>query len=115
MADKTNDALAGALFLVAGGIIGAGIALLLAPQSGKSTRKEINRYAKRAGRKAGETVEDFSNNISKIVDLVGERAEEILETGKDLAYEAKRDLLRAMEKGQEKLENQKSKLAKLIG
>ncbi len=115
MTDKNNDALAGALFLVAGGIIGAGIALLFAPQSGKATRKDITRYAKRARRKAEDVVEDFSDNVSKMVDMVGERAEDILETGKDLAYEAKKDLLRAMEKGQEKLEKQKSKLAKLIG
>jgi len=115
MEDKNNSTLAGALFLVAGGIIGAGVALLFAPQSGKATRKDITRYAKRAKRRAEDVVEDFSDNISKMVDVVGERAEDILESGKDLAYEAKKDLLRALEKGQEKLEKQKSKLAKLIG
>jgi len=115
MEDKNNSTLAGALFLVAGGIIGAGVALLFAPQSGKATRKDITRYAKRAKRRAEDVVEDFSDNISKMVDVVGERAEDILESGKDLAYEAKKDLLRALEKGQEKLEKQKSKLSKLIG
>lgn len=115
MADNNNSTLAGALFLVAGGIIGAGVALLFAPQSGKATRKDITRYAKRAKRKAGYIVEDFSDNISKMIDMAGERAEDILETGKDLADDAKRELLRAFEKGQEKLEKQRTKLAKMIG
>jgi gas vesicle protein len=115
MANNRNSTLAGALFLVAGGIIGAGVALLFAPQSGKATRKDIARCAKRAKRKAEDIVEDFSDNISKMVDVAGERAEDILETGKDLAYEAKRDLLRAFEKGQEKLEKQRAKLSKMIG
>jgi gas vesicle protein len=115
MTDNNNSTLAGALFLVAGGIIGAGVALLFAPQSGKATRKDIARYTKRAKRKAEDIVEDFSDNIAKMVDVAGERAEDILETGKDLAYDAKRELLRAFEKGQEKFEKQRTKLAKMIG
>lgn len=112
---ENNNKVAGALMLVAGGIIGAGIALLFAPQSGKATRKDIGRYAKRAKRRAEDIVEDFSDNVSKMVDAAGETAEDILDRGKDLAYEAKKDILRAFEKGQEKFDKQRSKLAKLIG
>ncbi len=112
---ENNNRLAGAMMLVAGGIIGAGIALLFAPQSGKATRKDIGRYARKAKRRAEDIVEDFSDNVSKMVDAAGETAEDILERGKDLAYEAKKDVLRAFEKGQEKFEKQRAKLAKLIG
>lgn len=112
---ENNNRLAGALMLVAGGIIGAGLALLFAPQSGKATRKDIGRYARKAKRRAEDVVEDFSDNVSKLVDAAGETAEDLLERGKDLAYEAKKDILRALEKGQEKFEKQRSKLAKMIG
>ncbi len=112
---ENNSRTAGAMMLVAGGIIGAGIALLFAPQSGRATRKDISRYAKRAKRRAGDIVEEFSDNVSKMMDAAGETAEDILDKGKDLAYEAKKDILRAFEKGQEKLERQRSKLAKMIG
>ena len=35
MDENNNNAMVGALMLVAGGIIGAGVALLFAPQTGK--------------------------------------------------------------------------------
>lgn len=115
MADNNNRAIAGALMLVAGGIIGAGVALLFAPQSGEKTRKDITRYARKARRKAGDVVDDFSDSISDMVDVVSDKATDILEKGKDMAYEAKKDLLKAIEEGQTKLEKQRSKLEKLIG
>ncbi len=93
MSDRENSAMVGALMLVAGGIIGAGVALLYAPQSGKKTRRDISRYAKN----------------------VGEKAEEILDKGKDMAYDAKKELLHAIEEGQVKLEKQRARLTKLIG
>jgi gas vesicle protein len=116
MADNNNSsAMVGALMLVAGGIIGAGVALLFAPQSGKKTRRDIVRYSKRAKNRAGEVVDDFADSISDMVDAVGEKASDILDRGKDLAYEAKKDVLKAIEEGQTKLEKQRMKLMKIIG
>ena len=115
MEDRNNNAVVGALMLVAGGIIGAGAALLFAPQSGKRTRRDIVRYAKKAKHKAEGVVDDFSAQVSDMVETVGDKAEEILDKGSDMAYEAKKDLLKAIEKGQDRLEKQRSRLAKLIG
>ena len=115
MSNKNHSATVGALMLVAGGIIGAGLALLYAPQSGKATRKELAKYAKRTRRRAEGVVDEFADNISEMVDAVGDRASEILEKGKDLAHDAKKDLLKAIEEGQDQLEKQKKKLAKIIG
>ncbi|MBJ6723254.1 YtxH domain-containing protein [Geomesophilobacter sediminis] len=116
--DNDNSLIAGALFLVAGGIVGAGVALLFAPQSGTKTRKDICRFARKARRSAEdavEVVEDFKDNLSDIVEEVGERATEILETGKDMAYGAKKKLLKALEESGEQLEKQRAKLSKLVG
>lgn len=118
MSDKNNNVVVGALMLVAGGIIGAGIALLYAPQTGDKTRKEIGRYAKKARRKgedALEAVEDFSEQVSDMAEQVGERASEILEKGKDMAYGAKKGLLKAIEDGEARLTKERTRLMKLIG
>ena len=118
MSDKNNNVMVGALMLLAGGIIGAGIALLYAPQSGQKTRKEIGRYAKKARRKgeeAMEAVEDFSEQVTEMAESVGERASEILDKGKDMAYGAKKGLLKAIEDGEARLVKERSRLAKMIG
>jgi gas vesicle protein len=114
MADKNNSAMVGALMLIGGGIIGAGVALLFAPQSGKKTRRDIVRYAKKAKHKAEDVVDDFTDSLADMVDAVGERASDILDRGKDLAYEAKKDVLKAIEDGQARLEKQKARLVKLV-
>lgn len=115
MDDRDNSAMVGALMLVAGGIIGAGVALLFAPQSGQKTRKDITRYAKKVRRKAEGVVDDFSDTVSDMVETVSEKAEDILEKGKDMAYDAKKELVKVFEDGQEKLEKQRLKLMKLVG
>ncbi|HEY5973743.1 MAG TPA: YtxH domain-containing protein [Geobacteraceae bacterium] len=115
MAERENGAVVGALMLVAGGIIGAGVALLFAPQSGKKTRREISRYAGKVKRRAEDAVDDFAGSMHDMVEAVGEKAEDILDKGKDLAYDAKKDLLKVIEEGQARLEKQKTRLAKLIG
>lgn len=115
MADNEKKVAAGALMLVAGGIIGAGLALLFAPQSGKKTRKDITRYARKAKHRADDVVDDFSDTVSELVDTVGEKAADILDKGKDLAYDAKKELLKAIEEGQARLEKQRAKLSKIIG
>jgi gas vesicle protein len=118
MSNRDNNAMVGALMLVAGGILGAGLALLYAPQSGEKTRKGITRYAKkvrRRGEEAVEAVEDFTEQVTEMAEAVGERASEILEKGKDMAYGAKKGLLKAIQEGESRLEKERSRLSKLIG
>ncbi len=115
MAENHNSATVGALMLVAGGIIGAGLALLFAPQSGERTRKDIARYSRKVRRKAEGVVEDFADTVSEMVETVSEKAEDILDKGKDMAYEAKKELVKAIEDGQQKLEKQRVRLMKMVG
>lgn len=115
MADKNNSATVGALMLVAGGLAGAGLALLFAPQSGERTRKDIVRYSRKVRKKAEGVVDDFADAVSDMVETVTEKAEEILDKGKDMAYDAKKEVLKAIEDGQAKLEKQRAKLVKLVG
>jgi gas vesicle protein len=114
MDERENSVIAGTLLLAAGALLGAGVALLLAPQSGRDTRKDIVRYAKKAGRKAEGVVEEFAAAVSEMVDAVGDKAEDILGMGKDLAHDAKKGLIVAIEEGQKRLEMQKARLEKRI-
>ena len=114
MNEDNNSTMVGAMMLVAGGIIGAAVALLFAPQSGKRTRKDIARLAKRTKHRAEDAVDSFTDNLSDLVEMVGDKASDILDRGKDIAYDAKKEVLRAVEDSQERLEKQRAKLAKLI-
>lgn len=116
--EDSNSVMAGALLLLAGGIIGAGLALLYAPQTGEKTRKDMSRFAKKARRKtmdAVDAVEDFTEQVTDMAEAVGDRAAEILDKGKDMAYGAKKGLLKAIAEGEARLERERSRLAKMIG
>lgn len=115
MPDRNTTIKVGALMLIAGGVIGAGVALLFAPQSGKATRKDISRYARKARRRAEDVVDDFSDTISRMVETVGEKSADILDRGTDLAHDVKKEILKTIEDGQEKLEKQRARLARFLG
>ena len=104
MEDKDKKIAAAALLVCAGGIIGAGLALLYAPQSGCKTRKDIFRYSKKARNRADEVVDDLAANVSNLVEAIGEKTDDLLETGKDAAGSARKDLIRLIEEGASKLE-----------
>jgi gas vesicle protein len=110
-----KNAMVGGIMLIAGGLLGAAAALLLAPQSGKQTRRDIARYSRKVRRQAEDMVDDFAGNVHGMVETIGERAEDILEKGKDMAHEAKVELLKVIDDGQAKLEKQKQRLSRIIG
>ena len=110
-----KDAMVGGIMLIAGGLLGAAVALLFAPQSGRQTRRDISRYSRKVRREAEDIVDDFAGNVHGMVEAIGERAEDILDRGKDLAHDAKIELIKIIDEGQAKLEKQKARLAKIIG
>ena len=109
---RDNKLAAGALLLVAGGIIGAGVTLLLAPQSGERTRRDIYRGAKRVKSRADEVVEDIADNISDLVENIGEKTDDLLESGKEVAGSARKNLIKLIEDGAEKLDKLRTKLSR---
>lgn len=113
MEDREKKVAAAALLIVAGGIIGAGLALLFAPQSGQRTRKDISRYAKKTRIRAGEAVDDLSDNISDLVDSIGDKTDDLVEKGKAVAGSARKDLIRLIEEGASKLEQFRTKLSRM--
>jgi gas vesicle protein len=87
-------------FLV-GLAVGAGIALLLAPQSGAATRQSLTRGARRVRRAAVDAVGDVRDQVQDTFETARQRVEQKLEEARG-AIETKRDQVqRAMEAGRE--------------
>jgi gas vesicle protein len=75
------------LWFVAGGAIGAGIALLYAPKSGRETRRLISRKAERGRLFVVDTGKDVFERGREIYEhgrKIAEEASEILEKGRKL-------------------------------
>lgn len=112
MADRENNATVGAMMLIAGGVIGAGMALLYAPQSGKKTRRQIVRYGRKVRNEAERKMHDAAESVTDMVDDLGEKTRELVDNGADAAEEWRTHLLETMEDGQKTLEKQRQRLLK---
>ncbi len=111
--DDTNKGvkIIGAFLL--GGMVGAGLALLLAPQSGKRTREDIGRIATKAKRRAEDVAENAAHRARTVMNDVGELLSDVVGHGKDLTEDLKKKLLGATEEGQKSFEEQKTKILKM--
>ena len=91
---------ASSLFLsfLLGGIVGAGVALLLAPQSGTETRRKIKEFA-----------EDVKEKTGGYVDNVKETVSSKINQGKEYVEEKKSIISTAIEAGKEAYVKEKEK------
>jgi len=87
-----------------GGAVGAGIALLLTPQSGSKTRRQIR-----------EATRDVTEKASSYYDQVREKVDDVVSKGKDLVHERKPLLTAVIEAGKEAYEKEKEKRIKEQG
>ena len=85
-----------------GGLVGAGVAILLAPQAGKETRQKIKELTEEAKEKATEYAEQVK---SKVTSTVGK--------GKEILEEKKSLITTAVEAGKEAYAKEKEKLGKV--
>ena len=115
MDDRNDDVMMGAMLVLVGAILGAGAALLFAPQSGQKTRKDISRFARKASRKVEGVAGEVVGSVAGMADAVEEKAEELLEKGKDLSRDSRDAVLAALSEGQDRLGRQRDRLAKLLG
>ncbi len=115
MDDRVDNVTTGALLLVAGAILGAGAALLVAPQSGRRTRRDIARFARKTGAKMEDVAGEVAGSVAGMADAVEEMAGDLLDKGKDLSRESVDAVLAALNEGQERLGRQRDRLAKLLG
>ncbi len=100
----------GAIAFICGALVGAGVALLLAPKSGRETQADLREGARRLREGAGERLTDFRDTMGERYDRTREQmgtrvdafrqnvaerqkqAEEAIKAGKDAARQARSDL-----------------------
>lgn len=109
-----NEVRIGGAFII-GGLIGAAIALLYAPKSGKETRRDISRTVGKVRKGASEIAEDTIESINRFARDIKERAEDIIEKGVDLSESAKKEIIETLEEGQKNLEKQRRRIIKALG
>jgi len=89
------------LSFLLGGVVGAGLALLFAPQSGRETRQKIK-----------DMTDDVKDKTTEYVKQAKEKAASLVEDGKGYYDEKKSILKSAVEAGKEAYEKEKEKFAK---
>ena len=83
--------------LIAGALLGAGIAILFAPQAGRKTRRDIRQFAEKVGNKAQAARLEFQHSIDNIIGDVEEKLQEGLAGGMDWTDGKIVDLRRALD------------------
>ena len=94
--------------LLVGGLIGAGVALLMAPRSGEETRAEIREkameYRDRTKDVVNETVSQAKSKAGELKEGVLEKAEDLKRRGKQTAAQQLDHMAQAAETGKSKVQ-----------
>jgi len=106
MAAEDNGFSSGAVAFafLAGAILGAGAALLLAPQTGAETRRLLRDYAE----KAEEEIRERLPEAKAMLDSAIEKGKEFVEKGKDFVSEKKSTLSSAIETGRDAMKKHRA-------
>jgi gas vesicle protein len=99
-----------AVAFLLGGLIGAGVALLYAPQSGSETRRDITRTARKIRKRSGELVENAIDSVNDFIDDIKDVTSDVVDRSVDLSESAKKEIVRAFEQGEKIISKQKDKL-----
>jgi gas vesicle protein len=100
---EENGYSAGSVFLsfLLGGIVGAALALLLAPESGRETRRRIRDFTDDVKDKVKDYSEDVKGKVTSTIDK-----------SRELYEEKKAAIAKAVEAGKEAYEKEKARLTK---
>ena len=94
--------------------IGAGLALLLAPQSGAQTRREIRRRARRARRAARQVATDVTGTVVDGFNDARRRVEERIDGARQAIEVKKEQVQRAVEAGRAAAQQAREELERRI-
>ncbi len=100
---KDEGSGSGALLLsfLLGGVVGAGLALLIAPQAGEETRRKIRNLA-----------DDIKDRTNEYINETRERVSSVADDGRSY-YDEKKSLVKAaIDAGKDAYEKEKEKFAK---
>ena len=109
MADSVVNKHNAATF-VAGALLGAGVALLFAPQSGRKTRRDLSRFADKTRNKVEAARLELRHSIDNIIGEAAERIEEGLNCGIDWTDSKIAELQRALDAGRKFIQGEIEKI-----
>ena len=110
MNEKGSAGKAAAAFVI-GGIIGAGIALIFAPQSGTRTRRQIRRMGQRALSKAEAAQAQVRDAVEDLVDDLHQKLDDEIENVREWSDDRVRDLQRAFDSGKNYIKEEIGKIS----
>ena len=105
---------AGIGMLLLGLAIGAGVALLFAPQSGAQTRRTLVRGARRMRRAAGSAADSVSEHVAETFDAARDTVSEHIDSAREVVASKRGKVARAMHAGREAAAQAREELEKRL-
>lgn len=102
--DRGNSMGTMALAFLTGGLAGAAVALLLTPQSGRESREQLRRYARRAE----ENIHGLTDRATQVLDQAMDKGREFVQENKSVLTEAVKVGRAAMSRERERLSGEKN-------
>lgn len=101
MADDRGCSLgAVGLAFVGGGLVGAAMTLLLAPQSGRESREQVRGYGQRA-----------EEQVHELADTAAQALDQAVDKGREFVQEKKMVLAEAVEAGRTAMQRERERLS----
>jgi gas vesicle protein len=88
------------LAFLTGALVGAAVALLFAPQTGRETREQLRGYARRA-----------EENLHELAGQAGEAFDRAVDKGREFVQQKKSVLTEAFEAGREAMRRERDRLS----
>jgi gas vesicle protein len=108
--DEEHYLTASLVSFLAGSIVGAGIALLLAPQSGEYTRREMREKAERAIIRLHRMEDEIKDAMNDVIHSIRLKASQLVDVGKGMAEAKKSGRVDVIAAGKSVLEQKQSRL-----
>lgn len=99
-----------AVAFVVGTLLGAGVALLFAPQSGRKTRREIRQFAEKTGNRVEAAQLELQHSVENIIGDVSEKLQDGLACGIDWTDGKIADLQGALQAARKSLAGETEKI-----
>jgi gas vesicle protein len=99
--EARNEKLNGVFLFAAGSLIGAGVALLFAPQSGRRTRRDIVHLGKMAKKKSEQIQLELRHAIDDLVEDISGKMQEGMDRGREWTEKTSQGVLQALNSGKD--------------
>jgi gas vesicle protein len=101
-------------FLLAGAVVGAGVALLCAPQSGAQTKRDIRRLARNTVDRLDDLQTDIRDQVSGWVNDIAETVKDGADRGRKLSAEGYAKVLHVFDSAKNSVDDGKLRMETMI-